>query len=1583
VTVDRRIAIIGMSGRFPGAPDLDRFWANLAAGVESIVELNEDALRAVGVPEIEYGRPDYVPAAAPLADHDCFDAAFFGYTPREAEVMDPQHRIFLESAWHALEHAGHTVPDADVRVGVFGGAGSNGYLQHVYTNPDIVDAVGRTQVLLGNEIGFLAPRVAYKLDLTGPAISLRTACSTSLVALHLAIRALRDAECELAIAGGVFVNLEQNTGYRSQDGGFLSPDGHCRPFDADAAGTVFGSGVVVVVLKPLAAALADRDTVHAVLLGSAVNNDGAAKVGFTAPAVVGQVRVITAALRDAGLDAASIDYVEAHGTGTALGDPIEFQALVQAYAGPRDRPCRLGSVKSNIGHLDAASGMAGLLKIVLALQHEVVPATVHFRSPNPAVPLAESDFEVSAQSTPWPRTQRPRRAALSAFGFGGTNAHIVIEEPPTPQPSPASDVLRESELLILSARTSDALETATDRLANYLRRPDSAPLADVAATLGRGRQAFESRRALVAIGTADAAAALETREVQSVWTRRMDGGGHGVVFLLSGQGSQHPNMARELYEQEPTFRTSLDECLALLRERCADNMTDAVRSVRNLLTTMLPDRDTDFDAAAATLRQTAVAQPALFCIEYALARMWQSWDITPSALLGHSLGELTAACLAGVFDLGDALSMVSLRGRLMQACPQGAMLSVAAARRDVVTRLPQGVTIAAHNGARDCVVSGPADEIARLAETLQAQGMSTHEVSTSHAFHSPLMAPTVDPLIAAVASMSLHEPSIPIVSNVTGDWLTAEQATDPQYWGRHVLAPVQFSAGLDTVLASNPVALLEIGPGQVLAGLARRALATGSPVTVAASLPHPRQRLSALAATQRALGQLWAAGATPDWDAYYGLGRRRVPLPTYPFARDRFWLDLHLNARPAAANALVRQPDPADWFRVPAWMQQPTPVQPIAVNDRWLVFADEHGLGEALVARLRELGASVDVARVGASFARERDGYRLRPDSLVDHEQLVKDLTGNAAAPIRIVHCWNVTGVGAGPAAADVELPRTSDATRATAFDALLALAKAWPPRTPTQVWVVTDGLHRITGTETVAPVKALVLGPCRVLPREHPHTSWAAVDLDVAACVDADTSHRLLVECSSAVAAGTIAYRARQRWIQGWARHPLPSLPARPVVTMRGRTVLITGGLGAVGLALARHIAGPGTRLVLIGRRRLPAPAAWDAVAAGSGRDATTVQQLRCIEDLGAQLLVCRADVADVQQLRAVIASAVSRFGAVDAIVHAAGLPGGGLAEVKELDQAHAVMRPKIDGLLALDVLLQPGGPASGVDTLVLIGSNAGNVGDFGQIDYAAANTVLDAYAHATNGRRRVLTLDYASWRRAGMAVDTPVPEVLAEIRRNDLKVRGMEPEEALDALDRVLAWTDAAQIAVVPVDLDSLIASSFRLSGESDEFVGLRDEKEGPRHPRPALASGYVAPRTPTERTLCDTWADQLGLDRVGAQDSFFDLGGNSLIALSLIDAANNALDTRLTVARLYEALTVAGLAAIVDGSGTTVPDRAAPHDAAAGTPLARGGVAQSIERNAAGVTESTSIDQLDDRRQRAAARREQQRRRASRGR
>ncbi|HEY0738797.1 MAG TPA: type I polyketide synthase, partial [Herpetosiphonaceae bacterium] len=909
----RDIAIVGMAGRFPGARTLAAFWDNLKHGRDSVTLLSDDELRAEGVSEALLNDTSYIKAAMLLEDVEYFDASFFGYTPREAELLDPQQRLFLECAWHALEDAGYTPETYDGALGVYAGVAWNTYLlSNLTSHPDLFESAQAFQTFITNDKDFMATRVSFKLNLKGPSVIVQTSCSTSLVAAHLACQSLLDYDCDMALVGGVSVRVPQNSGYFYQEGGLPSPDGHCRAFDAQAQGTIFGSGIGVVVLKRLDEALEDGDTIHAVIKGTAINNDGAHKMSYTAPSVDGQAEVIAAAQRVAQVEAESIGYIEAHGTATALGDPIEIAALTKVFrlGTQRQQFCGIGSVKTNIGHLDAAAGVAGMIKTVLALKHQQIPPSLHYIAPNPKIDFATSPFYVNSKLSDWPARATPRRAGVSSFGVGGTNAHVILEEAPAQRPAPAT---RAWQILPLAAKTRTALDSATANLAAHLREHADLSLADVAYTLQVGRSPFNHRRVIISGDLATAAATMDERDPQRVFSGVTEADARGVAFLLPGQGAQYVGMGQELYETEPVFRAAVDTCCNLLLPQLGLDL----RSV-------LYPAPTDAVAATTQLTQTAIAQPALFVIEYALAQLWQSWGVTPAALLGHSLGEYVAATLAGVFTLADALRLVVTRGRLMQGLPPGAMLAIPRGEAEVRALLhPEGtrdLDLAAVNGPSACVVSGPIPAIDALAAHLAAQDIETRRLHTSHAFHSSLLDPILPAFRAAVQQLRLQPPQLPVLSNLTGTWLTAQQATDPDYWVQHLRRPVRFADGLAELLRDETRVLLEVGPGQTLSTFARQHPAQPA---VVHSLRHPHEQQPDVAVILSGLGRLWLAGVTVDWSTLHGDDRRRrVSLPGYAFDRERYWIERQQRAHSLTAASTRastgKQADPADWFYLPS-----------------------------------------------------------------------------------------------------------------------------------------------------------------------------------------------------------------------------------------------------------------------------------------------------------------------------------------------------------------------------------------------------------------------------------------------------------------------------------------------------------------------------------------------------------------------------------------------------------------------------------------------------------------------------------------
>ena len=1509
------IAIVGMAGRFPGASSVDALWQNLRGGVESISFLSDAELRAAGVDPSVLAHPQYVRAGGVLPDADRFDARFFGFTPREAELMDPQHRLFLECAVEALERAGYDPETYAGLIGVCAGVGTN-----YYAPGDVLLAhrPGRSPdpfelATLGDK-DFLATRVAYKLDLRGPAVTVQTACSSSLVAVHLACQSLSTFQCDVVLAGGVRVRPQQ-AGYFHQEGMPLSPDGHCRAFDARAQGTVRGSAVAMVVLKRLDDALRDGDTIHAVILGSAINNDGAGKVGFTAPSVSGQAEVIALAHAMAGIDAESIGYVEAHGTGTVLGDPIEIAALTRAFRATTAARgfCAIGSIKTNIGHAESAAGVAGLIKAALSLEHREIPPSLHFETANPEIDFAASPFFVSTRLAAFPSRGGPRRAGVSSFGIGGTNAHAVLEEAPEREPpGPA----RSCHLLLLSAKTAPALEATTRNLAAHLdRRPDQS-LADVAYTLHVGRTGRSHRRALVARDREDAVAALAEpgRLLSSVQTFR----GRRVAFMFPGQGPQHVGMGRELYETEPGFRDRMRECAEAVRPHWE----------HDLLALLYPDHGAGTDASNA-LDRTVVAQPAIFAVEWALARLLMDWGVRPDAMIGHSLGEYVAACLAGVLSLPDALALVAARARLIEAMPPGAMLGVPLSPADLAPLLGDRLSLAAHNAPALSVVAGPVEDIARLERALaDERGVDSRRLHVFVAGHSSMMDAALEPFAEHVQKVRLASPRIPFVSCITGTWITEAEATAPRYWVDHLRRTVRFGDGVSRLMDDRDRALLEVGPGQTLVALCKEQVAADARTTLLTTMRHPRERRPDLPVLLEAAGRLWLAGVTIDAPAMYaGQRRRRVPLPTYPFEQRRYWIDpaSRARSRPGPPSTETKTADVESWFYVPTWIRTaPAGMLERAASaegaDAWLVFTDRRGVGRGLVRRLESAGQRVVSVETGDGFRRvAASRYVLDPRAAHHYGELFASLRSDGGVPARIVHLWTVTGTDAPPGV------EAFDETQALGFESLLHLAAALDAAGPGQsrrIVVVSDRLHDVAG-DAVSPAKATLLGPVAVIPQEHAGLACRSVDILLPATGEADdlVVDQLLAEVTTAPDDPVVAYRGRHRWRRTF--DPVRLAPDGGASRLReGGVYLITGGLGRIGLALAGHLArAVRARLVLVGRSALPARGAWDAwCATHDDRDPTVrrIRALQAMEDHGAEVLPIAADVADRPAMSAALALARSRFGALDGVIHCAGIVGDAArAFITDADPEHcrAHFRAKAHGLIVLDELLREAPPA-----LALIASSLSSVlGGQRLSAYAGANCFLDAFAQARAGRDGVAwtSVNLDSWSfadAAGRGADAAAPAA-------------MTVEEGTEVFARIAAMSPAPQVLVSTRDLSARIrqwagggapGASVTLGGLTEAPVEGEDPHgaaaSGPREPRPELATPYAPPVSPLETALAAIWQDVLGLERVGIHDDFFELGGHSLSAMRIVARARTACTLEVPLKMLLQSPTIAGMAGAI---------------------------------------------------------------------
>ena len=1361
------IAIVGMAAHLPGAASVEAYWQLLRAGREAIRHLSEEDLCAAGESPARMQKPNYVPAAAMLEGFERFDADFFGLSPKDAAIMDPQHRQFLEAAWEAFEDAGHPPESFAGRIGVFAGCGMGSYFYfNLCSNPDLVRGTGLFLLRhTGNDKDFLSTRVSHIFDLKGPSLTLQTACSTSLVAVHVACQSLLSGECDMALAGGVTIELPHGRGYLYESGEILSPDGHCHAFDHRAQGTVFGSGAACVLLRRAQDAIADGDHIWAIIKGTAVNNDGAAKAGYLAPSVDGQAAAVAEAITVAGVPAETIGYVECHGTGTYLGDPIEVAALTQAFRQSTGQSgfCRIGSVKTNIGHLDTAAGAASLIKASLALHHRQMPPSLNFEAPNPAIDFETSPFRVNDRLAPFPALGAPRRAGVNSLGVGGTNAHAVLEEAPPRGASEASDW--PFQPLVISARSKAALDAASAQLAAHLRaRPDQ-PLADVAFTLKEGRRAFDHRRVLVAESHEEAAALLESGDRYRVFTHTVLGEEPEVVFMFPGGGAQYAGMARDLHATEPVFREWMDRGLTHLSARLDYDPR----------TVWLPEPGQEA-AATERLKRPSVQLPLIFITEIALAHLWMSWGVRPAALIGHSMGENAAACLAGVMSFEDGIDLVLLRGRLFDSVPPGGMLSLPLPEEKAREWLDETLDMASVNGPDLCVVSGPDAELAALSARLAEAGIEAQRVGIDIAAHSRMLEPILEAFGAHLRGMRLAPPQIPVISNATGRPLTPAQATDPYYWVRHLRNTVRFADGIAHLRDGPPRVFLEAGPGRTLGTLAQ---ACGVPANqVLPSLRHAEQFVADDVHFVGVLARLWALGVTVDWAAIWGEARRqRVPLPTYPFQRQSYFIapgaavpGADAGDDDGAAGLPARADDLAAWGWRPVWrpsaavFEAADPDRPEAAEPlTWAVFADETGLAARVIARLRATGHRVVEVRTGDAFARIADDlYVLSPEhGREDYDALVRDLLAHGLAPQRIAHFWNVT-------AAERFRPGSSFFHRnlEQGFWSLLFLGQALAgeavPR-PIHLTAVTTGAAAMRDERLAYPERAAALGPVRVMPHELPGLTAAAVDVVLPAagrgqaeaidCLAGQVLEDLMAE------AGTrqIAWRGERRYERDWRPEPLPAVDGLPELFAPAAdgtppVVLVTGGLGGIGLSLAQALSGqvPGVRLALLARSGLPDRADWSRLRAGGDAVATRIAAVEALEAAGAEVLVLAADVCNVQDMTGVRDAVLARFGRIDVIVHAAGVIDDGPFLAREPGPVEAVLAPKVHGTQVLETLF----PDGTVRAIVAFSSTSTATAPAGQVDYVAANAFLDAWAESrTGGKTRLLVLAWGIWAEVGMA--------------------------------------------------------------------------------------------------------------------------------------------------------------------------------------------------------------------------------------
>ncbi|MCU0286015.1 MAG: amino acid adenylation domain-containing protein [Acidobacteria bacterium] len=1562
---NRDIAVIGIALRVPGADGIDEFWQNIINGVESISFFADNELDNSEAYQVIKGSAKLIPAGGVMGDSDLFDADFFGYHPREAELMDPQQRVFLQYAWMALEDAGYVGETYPGSIGVYAGVGWNTYLlNNVLKNPGIIKNQGEFQTMIGNDKDFLATRVSYKLNLKGPSVTIQTACSTSLTAVHLARQALINHDCDMALSGGVAVKIPEKTGYFYTEGGHLSPDGHCRAFDAAAKGTVFGNGAGIVVLKRLTEAAADHDHIYAVIKGSAVNNDGSLKVGFHSPSETGQSEVVAKALRDSGVPADTIGYVETHGTGTALGDPVEISALTRAFGYVKQKQfCALGSVKANIGHLDVAAGVVGFIKAVLCLKHKQIPPSINVSELNPLINFSDSPFYVNLKLRDWPDSETPRRAAASSLGIGGTNVHVILEEfkdaSGGQEPSIHDGFIKKVPgpskifhyLIPLSAKTEDALKQSANNLVSYFKSNFDKPgekisLADVTYTLSMGRKAFDWRLALVCEDKEDAISALENFNPKRLLIHNRTPGDKSTVFMFPGVGEHYINMGYELYNQYPVFRREIDSCCEILKPLLEKDLREILFSPGRKkeksthednsidLKKLLDSAETFVSEEEQILSQTIYAQTSVFVIEYALAKLLIDWGIKPYAMTGYSIGEYTAACLAGVFSLEDALFLVASRARLINAVEKGAMLAVSLPVQELNTLLTNihGISIAAVNTPDLCIVSGKMSAIESLEELLKQHKIIFRRLKTFQAFHSNMMETVKKELTRVFEKVTFHPPRIPYISNVSGTWIKPGQAAAADYWVTHTLSPIRFADGIAELLKTSCHFFLEVGPGNSLCGFtAQHPQAKEHKQEtrfVFASMPKESEKTGGDAFLLRALGKLWIAGAEINWHSFYKEQyphekRKRVPLPTYPFEKKRYWLDDGIgNLKIASADSLAssasissasagsgripKKENISDWFYMTSWKQSFIPRANTSVMNRlpgenWLLFVDESGPGlkfkQHVQANIKQKSSwpNIIIIKKGKDFAintgnEGNDGpvYTIKPGKYENYTALLQHLSENGKSIDKIIHWWQWSSA---------EYPDFLEHGVYSLLYFVKAMAKL-SMFNAVELWVVTKGLHCIESVDACDPGKTAILGPCKVIPQEYPHIKCRSIDFEENTARTYDESRiigNLFTELLTTPPDTIIAYRGVNRWVKSFAPLKVEDSPGVPGILREKGVYLIVGGLGNIGFSIAQYLArAVHARLIITGRT-----GSLDA-APTTGPRALKIKQL---EDAGSEVLYLAMDAADKFQVQQVVKHAEEKWGKIHGVLYAAGTMDENFFKLmadSDRQDCELHFKPKIKGLLALEEALAE----KELDFCILTSSLSPLLGGLSLYAYSAANSFMDGFAakQCLEKGKNWLSINWADWESN---INEPISEHCANLVLGSTVVQlNITRDEGRETFKRVLS------LAPGPNSFPGIVISSGDLHRRMQQWVNDGESSINDKqttHKRLPLQSIYEAPRSEAEKTVTGIWQELLGIDMIGVHDNFFELGGHSLIATRLISRLREIFRINIPLPILFNRPTI----------------------------------------------------------------------------
>lgn len=1484
---DHCIAVIGMACKLPGAENTKDYWQMILNKAESISFFDERELFNAGIPGDVINNPDYVPARGIIHDVDQFDASFFGFTPSEACIMDPQHRVFLMQAWAALEDAGYVTEKYPGKIGIFAGMSDSTYLtQNLLKNTTVKADYDQQQMMLATSSHYLCTKVAYAMGLNGPAVTVNTACSTSLVAIAMACDSLKNFQCDMVLSGGITITVPEATGYLYRDYGILSPNGHCHVFDRESKGTVMSNGCGIVVLKRLSDAIKDNDNIVAVIKGWAINNDGKARAGFTAPSVGGQVACIQQAIANANINPLDIGYIEAHGTGTFLGDPIEITALSKAYNKEKKiRQCALGSVKANIGHTDVASGVAGFIKLALALQKKILPSQINFSGTNEQLNLDKSLFYVNCETRPW--VQSKCLGAVHSLGFGGTNAHIIVEEAP---PSRTTDNRKSANLFILSAHTTFSLIATTSKiqahLADISNENREQILADMAYTLQIGRKHLRHRLMIVYSGYDELLKTLSSPNINEYISSEPNAEpvNQKIIFGFSGQGTQYVNMTFDLYTNYVVFKNIIDEC-------CEKLLPDLQIDLRDLL---FPESG-EFEKANEVFGNTLYAQPAIFIIEYAMAQCLIALGIKPTAMIGHSLGEYVAATISGVIDLDSSLKIIASRARLMAETEPGAMLVVPLNKETIFSLLPENLYLAAHNAPRLCVVSGSKNNLIDFEKTLQPLLEKDHltckYLHTSHAFHSASMDKIVDEFKEICRSFAFNAPVIPYISNVSGTWIQESDLNNPCYWANHLRDPVLFSEGVQNLALSPEDIFIEIGAGTTLIQLIKQ---HDSTLQLIPTIPSPNDHKDpGYPFFLQAIGKLWLLKKEIIWPSLYcNEIRKRISLPTYVFDCQSHWI------YPDKDEVASKNNINTSIFYTPSWkrdrLHAPTINTLTEVHNEqscktWLIFSNNsaHGFIEKMINNQMTYRI-----QSGDHFDQLTDNsFIINPANKNHYEKLMQSI--EIPGDCIILHAWLYN---------NETINNDTQAMLHGGAYSIMHLSQSFTeihPQKNLNILVLTSNVYTVLGTESIIPAKASVLGPCKVIPLEQDTVFCKVIDLESKDKITpfmADQLYREALFIDRECAQTEIAWRGGYRWVR-FLEPCKEYLEANARRRIKSKGIyLITGGLGGIGLALAKHMAKQyQAHLILISRSSILPEEEWDiCLKENNPKNKKVISQLLSLQQIkntAESLTILQASVTDESQMHAIIHSVLNRFGQIDGVIHAAGIAGGGVAQFKTVEEYHQVLQPKLHGTQVLLNVLQE----VPLDFMVLVSSVTSILGYPGQTDYCSANRVLDAFVNTAPFKHPVffVAMNWQAWRDVGMAAESETKLFqLDETNSNT-------PSEGVYFFEKILNS-----------DLNQVIISNSDPNLLDIKMTEIDVNYSVPVEPiNDTTTNGTIIP------TVLNIWRNVLGLTNIQLDDDFYELGGHSLLAISLLAKIRNQFNIKMPASVLFKAKTVRTLSETIE--------------------------------------------------------------------